>query len=59
MKKIKINAYLSPDKTSVRTKQRLHNIVLGNSVTICFTNKRNLTKFLYETNLFLDIKVLR
>jgi hypothetical protein len=57
MKKIKINALREGDKSSVFTKQRRHQVVLGNGQTVYFKDLKRAKAYITATNEFLNQKL--
>jgi len=56
MKLIKIQHYSEPDKLSVYIERQKYKITLGNDYQIFFSDKRDLSAFLNNTNIFLNEK---
>lgn len=57
MKKINLQTIAKADKTSIRTKQRKHSILLNWGLTIYFTDIKQAKAFLVKTNDFLTFKL--
>lgn len=57
MKKINIKTITKADKTSIRTKQRKHSVMLNWGVTLYFTDIKDAKAFLVKTNEFLTFKL--
>ncbi|MBV5346938.1 hypothetical protein JZU46_01795 [bacterium] len=57
MKKINIKTITKADKTSIRTKQRKHSVLLNWGVTVYFSDIKEAKAFLVKTNEFLTFKL--
>lgn len=57
MKQIKIQQFTSPDKQSIYTERQKYKVTLGNGYIGTFTDKKNLSNFITEANLFLNTKL--
>lgn len=57
MKQIKIQHFTHPDKQSVYTDRQKYKITLGNGYESTFTDKKRLSNFITETNIFLNAKL--
>ena len=57
MKKIRLKNYISPDKKSVRTIDKLYRVSLGNGFSANFPNEKETQAFLAETNRELNSKM--
>lgn len=53
MKTVKIQNFNEKDPNSIFTRDKYFRVSLGNGLSISFTNKKHLTKFLSETNEFI------
>jgi hypothetical protein len=57
MKKINLQTIAKANKTSIRTKQRKHSVLLNWGLTIYFTDIKQAKAFLVKTNDFLTFKL--
>ena len=57
MKRIKLQHFTAPDKSSIYTKQRQYKVSLGNGTIKYFTDKKSMSGFINETNIFLNEKL--